>query len=313
MGTLALSLTGAVTPIASRHDDVEGGLPAIHDQRVVVAETRLSVEYAFAKNWAVGVALPWRVVDADIRVLDSAGDELVPTPASPHHRDETLSGIGDPQLAVRWARGFAAGRTTVEARAGVTLPLGRTEDDPFVNESAPHQHIQFGTGTVNPILGAEATRRMTAPLAWRAGMWGSTQQGLYQSGSGYQPGDRYAAGLTAGSALGARRFDFSLALELHVETAERWRGVVHDDEGNAGRRDVLLGAGVSFAPTAAMRVFLAVRVPLHTDVVGAQLDYPFVAAIGFSGSFDMGGRKRKVAPAGPPAVADCDGHDADRL
>jgi hypothetical protein len=91
------------------------------------------------------------------------------------------------------------------ARAGLTIPLGRTEEDPFAlgDMGLQHQHIQLGTGTANPVVAAEIGRSWGA---WRAVGFGLTQQVVYENSKGYQAGDRYALGfgLRRGSARRGR-------------------------------------------------------------------------------------------------------------
>src|SRR3989304_5959880 len=146
-----------------------------------------------------GAVLPVRLVDTSPRYVDAAtGDEVTLVTPETHHRDETRTAIADPWLLARAA--LERGPYTLDLRAGVTVPLARPEEDPFAAEAmgAEHEHIQFGTGTFNPVLGAEGHY-----LADRfsLGVWGVTQQVLYESAKGYQAGDRYAAGAAVESRL----------------------------------------------------------------------------------------------------------------
>jgi thiol-disulfide isomerase/thioredoxin len=228
---------------------------------------------------ALGVMLPVRVVSTGITYLDAAGMEVELVRDGIHHRDETVSGIADPLLL--GAVTARAGGVRWTARAGFSVPIGRTEADPFAAADAPHQHIQMGTGTVNPVLAIEAVR---AVGVWSFGGFAMTQQVLYENGKGYQGGDRYAAGVTARRGLGAA-WSVRGGAEVQAETAERWGGVVHTDDGNQGRVDVMLVGGASWMATRALSVDLAVKVPVVTHVVGGQLEMPAVVEIGAAWSF----------------------------
>ncbi len=284
-GRVSLTWETSFTPITTQHDAVEdvagqGLTPVVHDQSILFSESRLGAEWAFADGWALGLVVPFKVVGTGIEYVDAEGRSRELARPDTHHRDETLAGPGDPWLTVRAQR--AAGAWRLGARAGVSLPLGRTEEDPFRlgDMGLRHQHFQMGTGTVNPIVQVEAGRPV-GPLF--VGGWALTQQVLYENGKGYQAGDRYAGGVTGRWSGG--RWTVGGGPELQGETAERWQGVVEEEDGNRGRVDVLLGAEASFAATRALALTAALKVPVYTYVVGGQVRYPLVASLGVAVSF----------------------------
>jgi thiol-disulfide isomerase/thioredoxin len=273
---LTLDVTGLATRVATSHEAVEpvvgrGPTSVAHDQRLTLLDTRLVAELGVVHDVAVGAMLPWRAVRAGIRYLDASGQAVALETPSIHHRDETLSGLGDPWLWIRYGRGF--GRFTVGVRAGVTVPLGRTEEDPFElgARGLDHQHVQLGTGTWDPIVGLEASH------AWKSVSlyaWVVTQQVLYENRRGYRAGNRYAGALMARSALGTETIEAHAGLEVQVEAAERWRGLVPTDDGNQGRES--------------WSVNLQAKIPAYVWVKNAQLSYPVVGLVGVAGVFDFG-------------------------
>ena len=291
-GRLSLTLDLSATRVDTRHDAVEDvvGRPqvtVVHDQTIALGEVRLGAELGLSRRLALGAVLPVRLVDTSIRYLDAAtGDEVTLVTPETHHRDETRTAIADPWLLARAA--LERGPYTLDLRAGVTVPLARTEEDPFAAEAmgAEHEHIQFGTGTFNPVLGAEGHY-----LADRfsLGVWGVTQQVLYESAKGYQAGDRYAAGAAVESRLGLRAWSFRIGPEMQAESRERWHGVAHTDEGNQGRVDVLAAAGVSWWLGEGMRVTGALKVPVWTHVIGGQVEYPVLVQLGVAGEIGLFG------------------------
>ena len=289
-----MRLSGLGTYVETQHDDHEdvvgrGEIDLVHDQDLVVTETRLSVDIGLPGGFGIGLTLPLRVVSTSIRYLDTAGMEVDLVAPGVHHRNETVSGLGDPMVLGSYGRRL--GPLNVVARVGLTLPLGHTEENPFTLGDAGlrHQHIQLGSGTVNPVLAVEVSRSWGA---WRAGAFALTQQALYANGKGYQAGDRYAGGVAVRRRLG-RAWSLRGGVEVQGETAERWDGMVHTEEGNQGRVDAMLGAGASWAATRALSIDLGVKVPVVTHVVGGQLDMPAVVELGASWSF---GGKRAAAP-----------------
>jgi thiol-disulfide isomerase/thioredoxin len=257
-----------------------------HDQNIALGELRISAELGVAEDIGIALSLPLRMVDTSIRYLDAGGDEVAIVDDDLHHRNETLVGLVDPWLLGHWHR--QRGALSLDLRGGLSLPLGRTEEDPFVLGDAGmrHQHVQFGTGTFNPIasvgvgydLGRFALRGTAV-----------TQQVLYENGKGYQAGDRYAGGVAATSPLGTRAWRFEAGAELMAETRELWNGVAHEDDGNQGRIDVLAAAAVGRAIGGGFDAHLGIKVPVYTHVVGGQLDYPIILELGVSRMFELGG------------------------
>lgn len=257
----------------ARHDATEtivGGGPAtvIHDQDILTSETRLSAELGVKRWLAVGVVLPLRVFKTSIRYLDATGHEVEIEDPFIHHHNETLVGVADPLVIARVA--MAAGGFTLGARAGLTIPLGRTVEDPFAlgDMGLPHEHSQFGTGTFEPVFGLDAARLLGST---RIDAFALTIQSVYANGHEYQAGDRYAGGLGVGSALGTTHFRFRATVEAQWETAERWHGMIHTDEGNTGRVDVLAGAQLTYRLNDDWNVGLSAKLPAYTRVDGGQL------------------------------------------
>ena len=276
----------------TEHDAMEevvgSGEPStvVHDQTIRLAELRMAAELGVVDDTGIALAIPLRMVDTSIRYLDAGGQEVDIVADGIHHRNETLVGVVDPWVLAHWHR--QAGRFSIDVRGGVSVPLGKTEEDPFALGDAGlrHQHIQLGTGTFNPVAVIEVDRDL-GPLALRASA--ITQQVLYENGKGYRAGDKYSGSLGAVSPLGTRRWRFELGGEVQGETAEEWNGVRHSDDGNRGRIDVLAAAAVEHSLGGGFTGFFGVKVPVYTHVVGGQLDFPLVVELGLSRLFEIGG------------------------
>jgi thiol-disulfide isomerase/thioredoxin len=266
----------------------QGPTAVVHDQGLLISEARLSLDAGITRHFGASVVVPVRAIGSSIRYLDGAGAEVELAAPDIHHRDETVSGIGDPMLLGSVSGSLAGWRLT--ARAGLTIPLGRTEEDPFAlgDMGLRHQHIQMGTGTVNPIVAAEAARSWGR---WRFGVFALSQQVLYEGSRGYQAGDRYAGGAALRYRVGAR-WNVRVGLDALGETAERWNGMTYQDDGNRGRFDLIAGAGASWAVTAQLGLDLALKIPAITHAVGGQLDMPAIVELGASWSF--GGPKARA-------------------
>jgi hypothetical protein len=221
--------------------------------------------------------VPLRHVTGRIRFEDEAQRPIDLPNGSVHHRNETLVRPGDPSLLLHGAAGL--GEWTVAARAGITIPLGRTEPNPFRlgREGLTHQHLQFGTGTWDPILGVGLGRR-----------FGATQLSLTALGRlvvatndhGYHAGHRLAVSAAADRRFG-RSWGGQFGVDLAREESETWDGR-REEEGNLGRTDLLVSLGVSRTLGTAGAVTLTVKLPVLTRATGAQLDYPMVVGLGWS-------------------------------
>jgi hypothetical protein len=260
--------------------------PQLHDQRFYIAELRPILEYSVLDGLSVEAQLPLRVSATTIvyRRLDGTPFEL--DYPNIHHRNEVLTGPGDPWLSVRgsgrWA-GFA-----LSGRLGVTLPLGRTEPNPFElgAQGLEHQHVQLGTGTFTPMIGLEAAQAI-GQVQVRG--YGAAQLSLYENGHGYRAGNRVRGGVEVGLMIG-EKLQLALGAAVSNEEPERWNGVIQQ-EGNLGRTDLLAGASVAYA-FGAFTLSLDVKVPLYQHLVqvgteAGQLSYPAVVNLGLQRTFDL--------------------------
>jgi hypothetical protein len=256
---------------------MEDGPPvAWHVQDITVADAALVSEYGLARGVGLSLTGFYRQVTTRIRFEDSERRPLA-LASDIHHRNETLTGPGDPWALLVLGKGLGA--WSVAARAGVSIPLGRTEENPFElgHHGLPHQHIQFGTGTWNPMVGA-AVGRHFGPTS----VIGSVLARIvtYENGHGYRAGNRYDASLLADRRLGGP-WRVQGSLDLAREEAERWGGVI-EEEGNLGRTDLLAGATLVRQVGRAGALALSVKVPLLTRASGAQVDYPAIVAVGWA-------------------------------
>jgi hypothetical protein len=263
-----------IGPICAERDEP----PQIHDQTFHNFELRATAEYGFAEHWSAEAQIPFRITSTRIEYKRLDGTVFEPDYANIHHRDETLVGLSDPWLSARTHWTFADIR--LSGRLGVTIPLGRTEPNPFVlgEMGREHQHIQFGTGTFNPLAGIE--------LAWALDDWmlRTYAQGivmLYENSHGYRAGHRIGGGVSADYAF-VERFRASAGIDILHEEPERWDGAIMQD-GNLGRTDVLAGVGVSYV-TERSAATVTVKTPVYQDIVQAgdehaDLSYPIVVGV----------------------------------
>jgi hypothetical protein len=263
--------------------------PQLHDQMFYVAELRPILELGLTGQLGLEAQVPLRFTRTTVVFRRLDGTPFEPDYENIHHRNETLVGLGDP-----WVSGRVAGRlgdVDLTGRLGVSLPLGRTEADPFAlaEQGLAHQHIQFGTGTFNPVLSLDAA----GPLGgFRLQGYGQAQLSLYANGHGYQAGNRFALGASVERVVA--RLRLSLSADVINEQPERWSGVVRQD-GNVGRTDVLAGAGLVW-PLGPLALSLNVKVPVYQHFIQVehahggdpgQLKYPAIVNLGLHRTFAL--------------------------
>ena len=121
-----------------------------------------------------------------------------------HHRDATYQGFSDFDLLLAYSRhGLLREHDMLTAKFGTTIPVGKTEEDPWKRGELglEHRHIQFGTGTFNPIadlhyslpvfggLRANASVRSKLPFYENSKTFQGSWEVTYTGGFNYQVTD----------------------------------------------------------------------------------------------------------------------------
>lgn len=235
----------------------------VHDQFILPLELRATLDWGVADWLGLELQVPLRLVYTTIDYRTPDGRPYEPLDGDVHHRDETLVGLGDPVLSARFG-GVVGDAWWVVARVGTSLPLGRTEPDPFEagDEGRRHQHVQFGTGTFDPLAGLEVARGFGR---LQLAAYGHAQVPLYENEHGFRAGVRSLVGLQGGWRAG-ERLVLQTAAEWFREGPETWGGEVRQD-GLLGRQEVLLGVGTAFSFGTGPQYTALVRVPVYRDIL----------------------------------------------
>ncbi len=256
----------------------------LHDQHLYPLELRLSGEYGIDRTFGVELQAPLRVVTTRVKYTTPDGAPYEPLDEGVHHRDEAVWGPADFWLLLRV--GTLLDSWWLAARPGVSLPVGKTSENPFAlgDRGQRHQHIQLGSGTFDPVLVLEASRDF-APLTFEAFAQG--QASLYENSHGYQAPWRVSVGAALGTKL-AYKLSGALGGEVFHDSAERWEGVIRQD-GNLGRTEIL--ASVALRQQVGAGLFnLSARFPLWRDIVVGEeppgtLSSPVIVSLGYAHTF----------------------------
>lgn len=295
--TLGLSLSGTLVDVVHEAGCQELGdcheVPVqplyLHDQRLIPFELRTSAEYGLSALFGVELQLPFRVVSTTIEYTTPEGEPYEPLDRDVHHRDETVAGFSDPWLLLRLGRTFDD--LWLAARLGVTLPFGRTQEDPFAlgDRGERHQHIQLGTGTFDPVLVLEASKPFGDNQLL---LFVQSVLPLYENTHGYRAPFRVHGGFAVAFQI-VDAFGAKLGLEAMHEDAERWQGVIRQD-GSLGRSEVLALVGLSQG-IGDSALSLDVRLPVMRHIiVGSEepgdLSSPLSASLRFTHVLDLDGQ-----------------------
>jgi hypothetical protein len=266
-------------------------VPYHHHVGLIMSETGLDAAYGLAPWLAVEGRLTLRVVDTTptYRELDGT-PKLVPDDI--HHHDRTIVGPSDPWLLMRF--GAARGPVMVATRLGLSLPLGRTEPDPYAlgAEGKWHEHTQLGTGTFVPIVGFGLSYRLD-PVRLSAAALGLVS--VYENAKGFRAPTRVFGGVRVSVPLLSGTLTPYATADLAHESTEAWQGIPGGLEGSNARTDLLAGAGVTweFAPTWQIEANVRVRVARLTQA--AAFEYPGMVQVAVGKSFDLTGKEAKAA------------------
>jgi hypothetical protein len=233
----------------------------MHDQRMYPGEIRTVAEVGVTAALGFELQIPFRVTRTTVEYTTPSGASYQPLDPALHHRNETLAGIGDPWLLGRYMTG--AGNFLVAGRAGVSVPLGRTVENPFELGAmgVRHQHIQFGNGTFDPVIALDVSRIVGG---LQASAYAQAQLPFDENRHGFRAGNRISAGLRGGRQL-FENLVGALAVDVLHDGAERWGGRIRQD-GNLGRTEILFG--LSAQQTLGTTVLgVGVLVPVYRHIV----------------------------------------------
>lgn len=236
----------------------------LHDQRLYPAELRAVGEWGVTPSLGIEAQVPLRWVRTSIEYATPEGQPYQPLDPDIHHRDETLFGIGDPWLLARWSGTWSG--VLVSTRLGFSIPMGSIEPNPFAlgDSGRRHQHIQFGTGTLDPIFGLD----LSLPQGrWLFLAYAQGQMAIDENKYGYQAGMKMMGGVQAGRRIW-RALTGALGVETLHEGAERWDGEIKQD-GSLGRTEILLTFSGVYAAKAGTWGISA-RVPVYRHIVAGD-------------------------------------------
>ncbi len=183
------------------HPETRGVLPSgatitvpehFHDIELDIYRYEIGLSRTFSNGYDFALRFPYFIKDqtASTKVNPTATD--IEQAASIrngfiHHRTETYRGFSDPELSFGWRKTDLFGTGSVMRVAlGFTVPVGDTEEDPWVLGGAgqEHLHIQFGNGTFDPLLEFYLGKPINQKWAWN--IYTKARLPFYHNSKGYR-------------------------------------------------------------------------------------------------------------------------------
>ena len=213
----------------------------LHRHHVALSTYRIDVgiQYLLSDRWTLQANIPYAVRDQDASIewidpVSPEDKEAILRSRDIHHRDETYTGLADLDFFVGYKlHGLFKTDDLLFMRLGTTIPTGRTEENPWKLGDAgiEHLHIQFGTGTFNPIANLQYNLPLYRGLNITASARGTFP--FYENNKTYQGSTEltYTAGFTYrlvdwlsinGNCLGFYQTSASWAGERDINTGLRY-------------------------------------------------------------------------------------------
>ena len=222
-------------------------------------------------------------IQAAASVPDVTRSAIVPRPTGALNFSETFSGLGDTSV-VGWYKLRPIRRWYPVVNFGTSLPTGKTETPRFRSELddgslVPMSRLQRGSGTVDPILGANIARRFTKVTAFASV---AARLPIYENGDGLRTGASAETNVGLARELGHHRLTGLVRMGWLHRRQDAFRGT-----------RVLVGGGNWLYVTPGVGVLVGkevnvqaeVKVPIYRSLANKQLDSPAIFQFGVSRAF----------------------------
>lgn len=247
----------------------DAGVTFRHSQRMTMSQLDVRLAQGLSPHLGFELSTSLRSVRSETRYADLVGAPYVPLTVHSHQPNESFVGVSDPLLAV--TLGVPDAAWSPSARLGVHLPLGATEADPFdyARHGLRHEHVLFGTGTIDPAAGLAVSRRFAG-----TGVGALATGRFVLAGNRYRHrvGSRYEAAAWAERGIAAA-WRARVGWDVSREQAERWSGAFAGASAPA-RTDAFVTLGLAHASERSGTFAALVRVTQFSRRGGDEVRFP---------------------------------------
>lgn len=222
-------------------------------------------------------------LQAAASIPDVTRSATIPRPTGRVAFSETFSGLGDTSV-VGWYKLRPLRQWYPVLNVGASIPTGRTEtprfrDDLQDGSLVPMSRLQRGSGTIDPIVGANVGRRFGKITAFGSC---AARVPFYENNDGLRTGASAETNVGVARDLGHHRITGLTRVGWLHRRQDRFRG-----------RRVLVGGGnwvywtpgVTVLAGKGINVQAEIKVPLYRSLANKQLDSPAILQFGVSRAF----------------------------
>ena len=261
-----------------------------HHVTLNIFRVDIGLKYQFNSQWTIEANVPY-----ETKVQEATIEEIAPVSSEElkaiirnrdnHHRNETYTGPTDTDIMFGYqTQRIFLTNDFLMGRIGTTIPFGKTEEDPWKLGDAglAHTHIQFGTGTFNPVADLHYSLPIYKGLGANASIRGKFP--FYENSKTYR-GSRevtYTAGLN---------YRFNDWLSLHTsylgfyQFYACWDG---EQDINTGLRFSMASLGASILTPYNIPVSIAMMLPLSQETLYDDTDALLDGVYEESDAFEFG-------------------------
>jgi len=236
--------------------------------------TEINVEYTFKTNWSLWLRVPYDIKkqEASVDFTEQATElekQFILNNRDIHHRTETYAGLSDLRLLMSHRiNGFLGKNGRLDMAFGASLPIGKTEENPLVagDNGLKHLHIQFGSGTFDPLFELHYANSITAKTS--LALYTINKFPFYSNQLNYKS----AVETTSGVSIGHRISDWLSArgtLASFSQGYAKWNG---ENDPNSGLVSFNGNIGLTFYAPDGLLLSPGYRFPISQSTLSKEGD-----------------------------------------
>lgn len=245
-----------------------------HDVQLDFVRYEFVTSYELREDWDIRLRVPY-----DVKQRESSFEPLEPATSTEiadmrrnmnlHHASATLEGFSDFSLLLATRKNAVFGdEDALAISVGSSLPIGKTEENPHPlgDLGLSHEHIQFGSGTFNPLLELYYLTPLSERFNLSINAIGKFP--FYENDKGYLAPIEVSSGLLVGYEV-TEAFRLRVGWSFYYQTFAYWDGEADENSGLISNGAV---GGASYRLSERSSLGLDVRVPVSQQTLSDEGD-----------------------------------------
>ncbi|MAD50223.1 MAG: hypothetical protein CMC95_02835 [Flavobacteriales bacterium] len=245
-----------------------------HQINLDFIRTEVSLEYTLQTNWTTWLRVPYdlKMQTATIDFIELATQEekeAIVRNKDIHHRTENYSGLSDLRLLISHRiNSVFTNKDKIDIALGSSLPIGEIEDNPIKagNEGRKHLHIQFGSGTFDPLLEFHYALSLSDKVS--LALFSINKLTFYENKLNYKGSNETTTGLSLGYFL-TKSISPRITYVHFSQSQAQWDG---ENDPNSGLISNNLTANVSVKLNNGISITPGFRLPLNQKTIDSSGD-----------------------------------------